>query len=200
MIAARRLSIGFVLVIAAALLYGCVGIFPLTKKTSDTPPSPPETESVQKAEIPEDTTKERPADELPPPPKRRSESRGAKDDLLPVPGDKAKYDPPPPPPADKSVVTVLALRDKDEINRSALKFSKNFKNVEHVRTCYSKLFGGWYVLMYIKNKKNYDLNQYSWNSKTKEWELMYINKSISVKKLEYLLKSEVVDEKCFLLK
>ena len=200
MIAARPLSIGFVLVITAALLYGCVGIFPLTKKPSDTPSTPSEKESLQKAEITEDKTEKPPAGELPPPPKRRPKSRSAEDDLLPVPGDKSKYDPPPPPPADKSVVTALALRDKDEINRSALQFAKNFKNVEHVRTCYSKLFGGWYVLMYVKNKNKYDLNQYSWNSKTKEWELMYINKNITVKKLEYLLKSEVVDEKCFLLK
>ena len=62
------------------------------------------------------------------------------------------------------------------------------------------MFGGWYLLIYVKNKGKYDLNQYAWNRKTREWELVYITKGIEVKRLEVQLKVPVVDEKCFLLK
>jgi hypothetical protein len=196
MITSRWFLPAFILLMAAALLFGCVGMFPITKKQGESSRKPTGKQSVQKAEIPKEKS-DFPSDETTEPGRK---PRDSDKDLLPPPKTSPKYEPPPPPPADKSVVTALALRDKDEINKSALKFAKNFKRMEHVKTCYSKMFGGWYVLLYIKNKNKYDLNQYSWNAKNKEWELMYINKNISVKQLKFLLESEVEDEKCFLLK
>ena len=114
---------------------------------------------------------------------------------------------PPPPPDYKPPSLSEGLLEgppdlswKDEINASALEFSKSIPNVKHVKTCFSKLYGGWYLILYTEKSKKIGLEQYSWNPKSKEWEPSFQLKEIPAKQLEYHLKGEVDDEKCFVLK
>lgn len=92
------------------------------------------------------------------------------------------------------------MRNKDEINAAALEFAKEIPDVIHVKTCFSKVFGGWYLLLYLKKGKKISLQHYSWNPITKEWEVSMAGKEIPADKLEYHLKSEIGDEKCTTLK
>ena len=88
-----------------------------------------------------------------------------------------------------------------EVNQSALEFAKNFPDVRAIRTCYSKLYGGWNLDLFVGKGKKVDKQQFSWNSKTKEWDLTsYEKKQIQFDRLEYYLDTELVDEKCFVLK
>ena len=195
----RWLLFVLIMSLVIAAFHGCVGPFAVKKKANDQQLPAIEQDSIKKAEIPKNKPEIPPeggSEALPKP-------HDSEKDLLPTPAKQAdkepRFDPPSPP--KQSVIDPLALRDKDEINKSALEFAKsNHKNAQHVKTCYSKMFGGWYVLIYVKNKGKYNLNQYSWNRKTREWEFMYINKNISVKQLKTLLEVPVADEKCFLLK
>jgi hypothetical protein len=114
---------------------------------------------------------------------------------------------PPPPPDYKPPSLSEGLLEgppdlswKDEINASALEFSKSIPHVKHVKTCFSKLYGGWYLILYTEKAKKIGLEQYSWNPKSKEWEPSFQLKEIPAKQLEYHLKGEVDDEKCFVLK
>jgi hypothetical protein len=116
-----------------------------------------------------------------------------------------KYEPPPPPPDHDITSGAIDLRKKDEINAAALKFAKNAsgKNlgeVKHVKTCYSKLYGGWYLMLYVKKGKKIALQQYSWNDKSREWEIIYYLKEVPPDRLDIHLKGEIADEKCFVLK
>ena len=193
----RRLLFILILSFVIAPLHGCVGPFAVKKKTNDQQLPAIGQDSIKKAEIPKNKSEIPPEGESESLPKPHDSDK----DLLPTPAKRADKEPEYKPPPPQSAIDPLALRDKDEINRSALEFAKsNHKNAQHVKTCYSKMFGGWYVLIYVKNKGKYNLNQYSWNRKTREWEFMYINKNISVKQLKTLLEVPVADEKCFLLK
>lgn len=114
---------------------------------------------------------------------------------------------PPPPPDYKPPPLSEGLLEgppdlswKDEVNASALEFSKSIPRVKHVKTCFSKLYGGWYFILYTEKAKKIGLEQYSWNGKSKEWEPSFQLKEIPPKQLEYHLKGEVDDEKCFVLK
>jgi hypothetical protein len=44
------------------------------------------------------------------------------------------------------------------------------------------------------------MGHWSWNAKTKEWEVIKQDKDFSPKQLEYELKGDVAGEKCFVLK
>ena len=92
------------------------------------------------------------------------------------------------------------LLQKEEINQAALKFAKEIPNVKYIKTCFSKIYGGWYLLLYVEKGKKISLQQYSWNEKSKEWDVVYQVKEVPASQLEYHLKGEVGDEKCFLLK
>uniref|UniRef100_A0A7C4EUA5 Lipoprotein n=1 Tax=Desulfomonile tiedjei TaxID=2358 RepID=A0A7C4EUA5_9BACT len=113
---------------------------------------------------------------------------------------------PPPPPdyvASKEKETggdMPELLQKEEINQAALKFAKEIPNVKYIKTCFSKIYGGWYLLLYVEKGKKISLQQYSWNEKSKEWDVVYQVKEVPASQLEYHLKGEVGDEKCFLLK
>ncbi len=129
---------------------------------------------------------------------------GASDEEL-----KKLLEPPPTPHQLKSQLTPktkgegesgVDLIEKDEVNRLALEFAKLIPNVKHVKTCFSKLYGGWYMLLYIQKGKKVALDQYSWSPVTKEWEIIYRLKEIPAKQLEAHVKGEVGDEKCFVLK
>lgn len=171
-----------ILVVASALILGCVPALtnvkpsPEVTRAPEVPGSPPQTE-------------------LPPAP-------------LPIPEGKAAQSPAPSPTykpasaATKEVgrVSATELRNKDEVNNSALQFSREVPNVKYAKTCYSKLYGGWYLLLYIAKGKNTSLQQYSWNPKSKEWEIIYRLEELPAKQVEFHLKGEVGDEKCFILK
>ncbi|MFH0825418.1 MAG: hypothetical protein V2B18_21915 [Pseudomonadota bacterium] len=114
--------------------------------------------------------------------------------------EKPSYEPPQPPPPEKPTKASLDLRQKEEVNDAALKFAKNVPGVKHIKTCYSKLYGGWYLLLYRDQDKKISLQQYAWNDSSKEWEIIYQLKELPAGNLEFHLKGEVADERCFILK
>lgn len=127
----------------------------------------------------------------------------------PVPGKDLGNVLPPPPPSykpgegSKGLVDrgdIPELRQKEEVNEAALKFAKEVPDVKHVKTCFSRVYGGWYLLLYIEKGKKISLQQYSWNPKSREWEVVYHIKEVPSNQLEFHLKGEVGDEKCFVLK
>jgi len=171
------------LILAASLLLGCVpGLQSAKPSTEAENPSAPKglLEQGQTAKAP--TPSEKGADQAAAPP--------------PVP----EYMPPPPPGQEKISEAVVDLRLKDEINEAAMRFAKEIPNVKHIKTCFSKLYGGWYLILYLEKAKKISLQQYSWNDKSKEWEIIYHLKELPTKQLEFHLKGEVADEKCFVLK
>ncbi|MBM4328312.1 MAG: hypothetical protein FJ118_14255 [Deltaproteobacteria bacterium] len=167
-----RLS-AMVPVIALTGVFGCTSILQTLKITDDTP-----VESRGPAPVPAPEDKEKRAKETPSPP----------------------YAPPLPPDQEKMAKEGLDLRDKDEINESALQFAKNVPGVQHAKTCYSKLYGGWYLLLYVKKGQNISLQQYSWHEKSKEWEIIHQVKNLPKEDVERHLKIEVPSERCFRLK
>jgi hypothetical protein len=96
--------------------------------------------------------------------------------------------------------TPRELREKDEINHSALEFAKAIPDVLHVKTCFSRIFGGWYLHLYMKKGKKISLQHYTWNPTTREWEVSLAVKELPVEDLERHLRSEVEDEVCTVLK
>ncbi|MBI5250790.1 MAG: hypothetical protein HY912_14965 [Desulfomonile tiedjei] len=103
--------------------------------------------------------------------------------------------------AEKTVESSMDFRLKDEINRSAMEFAeKNVPNVKHIKTCYSQIYGGWYLILYVQKGKRTSLEQYLWNKDFQQWEVIYQLKELPAKQLEFHLKGEVGDEKCFVLK
>ncbi len=117
---------------------------------------------------------------------------------------------PPPPPSYRNRESQEARRalpaspkelfEKEEINASALEFAKQIPNVKHVKTCFSKMFGGWYLHLYVTKGKKIALQHYSWNPVSKEWDVSMSVKELPIKSLEYHLKGEVGDEQCTVLK
>jgi hypothetical protein len=90
-----------------------------------------------------------------------------------------------------------------QVNQAALEFvAANFRNVKAVKTCYSRLDGGWSLFVYVSHGKKTLLSQYTWNIKAKEWEPVPVlaNKEIPADQLESHINGEVNDEKCFQLK
>jgi hypothetical protein len=109
------------------------------------------------------------------------------------------YLPPPPPDREKISEGSVDLRLKDEVNEAAMRFAKEIPNVKHIKTCFSKLYGGWYLMLYRQEGKKILFQQFSWNDRSKEWEASY-QQQLPAKQLDYHLKGEVADEKCFRLK
>jgi hypothetical protein len=112
-----------------------------------------------------------------------------------------------PPPPDKLTASNKGLLIKpsdlsgqDEVRRAALNFTQGLKNVKHVRVCYSKAYGGWFLLTYVPGGKKTVQQEYSWNKNTKEWELSGSQRAFPTKDLDSYLKTELPDEKCILLK
>lgn len=167
-----RLSV-MVLVVALAGASSCTSILQALKITDDTP-----VESRAPEPVPAPDEKDKRAKEVPPPP----------------------YAPPVPPDQEKAGKEWADLRNKDEINDSALQFAKNsVPGFLHAKTCYSKLYGGWYLLLYVKKGQNISLQQYSWHEKSREWEPMYQQK-LPKEDMERHLKIDVAGERCFRLK
>jgi hypothetical protein len=116
---------------------------------------------------------------------------------------------PPPPPSYKrdSAEATRALPaspkellEKEEINASALEFAKGIPNVKHVKTCFSRMFGGWYLHLYVAKGKKIALQHYSWNPVSREWDVSMAVKELPLENLEHHLRGEVGDEQCSVLK
>lgn len=173
------------LILAALFLSGCVPGLQSVKPPADTEPSSTPGGLAKQAE----TAK-------PPIPADQESSQAA----TPPPPD---YNPPPPPDREKISEAAMDLRMKDEVNEAALRFAREIPNVKHAKTCFSKLYGGeggWYLMLYVQEKKKITMQQYSWNRKSKEWEVAGPPFDVPAKQLEFQVKGEVADEKCFVLK
>jgi hypothetical protein len=169
------------LILVALLLLGCVpGLQSAKPSDQGEPPSAPQGQSEQ-AEAPKAPM---------------ASGQGADPAATPPP---PAYLPPPPPDREKISEGAVDLRIRDEVNEAALRFAKEIPNVKHIKTCFSKLYGGWYLLLYLEKGKKISLQQYSWNGKSKEWEVQG-QFDIPAKQLQAQLKAEVGDEKCFRLK
>ncbi len=192
----HRLLTAMILVIMFAALVGCIANLK-SRKPDATEPKVAKKEPPLVAVRPRDTTLDTGKGErdLPPPPGRESSPRRKDEPSGPA------YEPPPPPPdPGRGSRGAIDLRKKEEVNAAAMDFAKNIKGVKHVKTCYSRLYGGWYLMLYVQKEKKVALQQYSWNESTKEWDVSYYLKEVPQNQIEYHLKSEIADEKCFLLK
>jgi hypothetical protein len=165
------------LILSALILLGCVPGLQTVKPTPEGSVAPP-TGQAEGAKAPEPSGQAADKSTSPPAP---------------------TYAPPPPPDKEKVSEAAVDLRMKDEVNEAAVKFAKEIPNVKYMRTCYSKWFGGWYLILYRQQKKNFLLQQFQWNDRSKEWEPSY-NKKLTTKEAEAQLKVEVAGEKCFRLK
>lgn len=111
--------------------------------------------------------------------------------LLPLPG------------VDKSG-SSNELNSRQEVNQAALEFTanQNIPNVRGVKTCYSKLDGGWSLYIYVAKGKKAAYHQFLWNPKGKEWEPIPAmdQKEIPADQLKYYFESQVNNETCSVLK
>jgi predicted small lipoprotein YifL len=87
-----------------------------------------------------------------------------------------------------------------DVNQAALEFAKNFPDVIAVKTIYSKLYGGWNLDLFVGKGKKIDKQQFSWNNKTKEWEPTARLRVEHPENLQFLLDTNLPDEKGFVLK
>jgi hypothetical protein len=101
---------------------------------------------------------------------------------------------------DKSAGPASDMSLRQEVNQAALEFAENIPHMKVVKTCYSKLYGGWNLFLYVARGKKISLQQFQWMPKTKEWEPTMQHKDIPEEQLKYHIKTEVGDEKCFVLK
>ncbi len=111
-----------------------------------------------------------------------------------------EYEPPGPTSTDKLSDGGIDPKERDDVRQAALDFArKNVPDVKHIKICYSKLYGGWYMLLYVEKGKKLSMQHWSWNAKSKEWEIVYQQKNMSPKQLDFDLKGEVTGEKCYVL-
>lgn len=169
--------------IAATIILGCTSALKSSRPEvpqEESVPEQPSSEQAGRADEPSTSPVARPEGErLPAPP-----SPVGRQDL-------GK----PAPPA-----TPTESIERQEINRAALEFAKEMPDVLHVKTCYSKIFGGWYLDLFLKKGKKKALQHYTWNPSTKEWEVSLPVKELTDENLDFHLKGQVGDEKCTVLK
>ena len=172
-----------VLVIPLALFQGCIPGLKATKPTQSSELSP-DAKNVENAPEPSAPGKlsEEELEKLLPPPPPSYEKRKSGDGKMAMP------------------VTSKEMLEKEEINASALRFAKEIPNVKHVKTCFSKMFGGWYLDLFVTKGKKIVKQNYSWNPVTREWDISLAPKEVPQDKLEYYLRGEVTDERCSVLK
>jgi len=90
---------------------------------------------------------------------------------------------------------------KEEINRAALEFAGKLPNVKHVKTCYSNMYSEWNLYLYAQRGKKLSYQQYLWNKQLQQWEREPLyKKDLQANQLEFHVRGEVGDEKCFVLK
>ncbi len=168
----------------AAVLIGCVSALKNTKAPNESTAKEQAKTSTERPK--QEQTAQKPSDEelktllaTPPPP---------------------KYNPPTGGGAKAATESAVDPVEKEQVSQAALDFASHMKNVKHVKICFSKLYGGWYLMTYVSKGKKISLDQYSWNKKSQEWEIVYHLKEVPQKQLEFHLKGEVGDEKCFVLR
>lgn len=89
---------------------------------------------------------------------------------------------------------------KAEVDQAAREFAKNFPDVLAIKICFSKLYGLWNLDLFVGKGKKIDKQQFTWDSKTKEWEPTAKLRVEHPERLQFLLDTELADEKCFVLK
>lgn len=92
------------------------------------------------------------------------------------------------------------LGNKDEVSAAALAFAQGVPNAKHVKTCYSKVAGGWSLFLYVEKGKKFIEQEYAWNKQSREWEFYAARKNLPANKIDIYLKGELPDEKCFVLR
>jgi len=97
-------------------------------------------------------------------------------------------------------VQAADLVNKDEVSAAALAFAQGVPNAKHVKICYSKAAGGWSLFLYVEKGKKILEQEYAWNKQNREWEFFAARKNLPPKKIDIVLKGELPDEKCFVLK
>lgn len=115
---------------------------------------------------------------------------------------------PPPPPDYKPTTSSPAQSidpvdsgEKEAIKEAALKFAKEIPNVKHMKTCFSREFGGWYLILYTQKGKKFAVQHFAWNSRTLEFEPSAPSRLLlSKKELEQQLDVSVKGETCSRLK
>ena len=114
--------------------------------------------------------------------------------------------PPPPfykPPESRDQTTeaesFVGSTMKLEVEEAARRFAKEIPNVKHIKICFSKMYGGWYLLLYAREGKKTFEHHYSWDAENKEWKVALTPKEVPPVQLEHRLKGEVADERCYLL-
>lgn len=119
------------------------------------------------------------------------------DKILPAPP--PGYKPTPSSPAQS--VDLVDTREREEIKESALKFAKEIPNVKHMKTCFSKEFGGWYLILYTQKGKKYAVQHFAWNPRTGEFEPSAPSRLLlTQKELDMQLDATIKGETCFRLK
>lgn len=115
---------------------------------------------------------------------------------------------PAPPPGYKATpsspaqsLDAVDTREREEIKESALKFAKEIPNVKHMKTCFSKEFGGWYLIVYTQKGKKYSPQHFAWNPRTLEFEPSAPSRLLlTQKELDMQLDVTIKGETCFRLK
>ena len=191
-------ALALISVFAIVHLLGCVPGLMSTKQSGE-PAKPTGAESSPPAGKEFDTKNIKAADE------KAGQKSAGRAPVAPTPpkkseagGQEPEYNPPPPP--EKSTIGAIDLAQKDEIKRAALEFAKNVQKVMHVQTCYSKVYGGWYMFLYLKEKGKNIPHQYKWNPNSQEWEFIYALPEVPGDQLQSYLKMKLAGEQCFLLK
>jgi hypothetical protein len=119
----------------------------------------------------------------------------------PVPPPEPRYEPPAPTDRDKLLGGGVDPREKAEVTDSALEFArKNVPTAKHIKVCFSKVYGGWYMLLFSQKGKKMSMDHWNWNSKTKEWEVLNQEKNLPPERVENELRGDLQGEKCFVLK
>jgi len=140
--------------------------------------------------------------------KRLEDSAGSSQSGKLSPDELEKMLPPPPPSYKRDSAQATRalpaspkeLIEKEKINASGLEFAKGIPNVKHIKTCFSRMFGGWYLHLYVTKGKKVALQHYTWNPGSREWDVSMAVKELPLENLERHLRQEVGDEQCTVLK
>jgi hypothetical protein len=90
--------------------------------------------------------------------------------------------------------------EREEVNRAALEFAAEQRKVQHVKTCYSKIFGGWYMLIFMEDGKNVSMTNYSWDPKDKIWKTAAPAQKVTPDQVKFELEGDLAGEYCTKLK
>jgi hypothetical protein len=165
-------------------LFGCSAFFNNVKK--DQEPEPPRVAD----RFPEE--REGPAPESEPPALGDPGEEG----IRPAPDNI----PPPPPPPNRTDVASKITTEKALIAKAAWEFSKNFKDVSHVKFCYSKLDQSWMLHLYHDVKgKGSAWEIFRWMAPSSEWDVVKKKDKVTDDILVSHVQIQMPGETCFLV-